>query len=174
MLPRAIAAALQFPKQETADFTATKFDSSEDKAKFGNHLLRFIAEDCPPALWTKIFYNRLSNIFSNIAHYDSHGFWRTWFETTADQICFLENIAQHPCWGDPAFTYSDVERLIKARVIKSGVIAWKHKMLAGERKKNDLAELARLKALYEPGTGAAFIPDPVAASPTMTQIDLFS
>ena len=174
MLPRAIANALQLPKLDAGNFTATKFDTTEDKAKFGSHLLRFIAEDYARGLWTNVFYNRLSLTFSNIAHCNSHGFWETFFETTADQIRFLENIARYPCWGDPTFTYSDVENQIKARVIKSGVIAWKEKILADERKKRDLTELARLQDIYEqtlkPSPG---IP-PAAPVSAMTQIDLFS
>ena len=139
MLPRAIATALQLPTLEPGTFTATEFSTKEEKAKFGNHLLRFIAEDHPRGLWTKNFYNRLSMTFSNIAHYDSMGFWMTWFDTTADQIGFLKNIAQCPCWGDPAFTYSDIEKVIKARIRKAGVIEWKERLLAEERKRKDLA-----------------------------------
>ncbi|GLR66910.1 hypothetical protein GCM10010909_15900 [Acidocella aquatica] len=174
MLPRAIAAALQLPKLDAADFTDTKFDTAEVKAKFGNNLLRFIAEDFPKTLWTKAFYRRLSMIFSNIAHYNEHGFWETWFETTADQIEFLLNIAQYPCWGDPAFTYSDVETIIGKRVKTCGVIAWKQKLLVEERKKKDLAQLARLKEIYEPETVAPLSLLQVAASSDMTQTDLFS
>ena len=178
MLPRAIAAALQMPKLNAADFKATKFDTAEVKAKFGNHLLRFIAEDYPKALWTKIFYNRLSMTFSNIAEYNIHGFWNTWFTTTADQIEFLQNIAKYPCWGDPEFTYSDVERVVRERVKNSGVIAWKERLLAEESKKRDLAELARLKSLYEEKSFPDAISETQArppAAPVRThQTDLFS
>jgi hypothetical protein len=174
MLPRAITAALQIPKLEAAEFTATKFDTAEDKIKFGNHLLRFIAEDFPRALWTKAFYNRLSMIFSNIAHYDSNGFWDTWFTTTTDQIQFLQNIVRHPCWGDPAFTYSDVEKVVRSCVKRSGIIAWKHRILADESKKKDVAELARLKAIYEPDTAPLSDVPPAVLNFTMTQTDLFS
>jgi hypothetical protein len=178
MLPRAIATALQMPKLNAADFKATKFDTTEVKAKFGNHLLRFIAEDYPKALWTKIFYNRLSMTFSNIAEYNIHGFWNTWFTTTSDQIEFLQNIAKYPCWGDPEFTYSDVEKAVRARVKNSGVIAWKERLLAEECKKKDLAELVRLKSLYEEKP----LPDATSesqahtpAAPILThQTDLFS
>ena len=174
MLPRAIAAALQLPELEPGAFTATKFSTKEEKAKFGNHLLRFIAEDYPRGLWTKNFYNRLSMTFSNIAHYDSAGFWMTWFDTTADQIGFLKNIAQCPCWGDPTFTYSDVEKVIKARVRTAGVIEWKKRLLAEERKRKDLAELTRLKRLYGEQSAEPTAILPSALSPSMTQVDLFS
>ena len=174
MLPRALAAALQIPKLEAAEFTATKFDTAEEKTKVGNHLLRFIAEDYPRALWTKAFYNRLSMIFSNIAHYDSNGFWETWFTTTAEQIEFLQNIVRHPCWGDPAFTYSDVEQVVRSRVKRSGIIAWKQRILTDESKKKDVAELARLKAIYEPDTAPPSDVPPAVLNFAMTQSDLFS
>jgi len=174
MLPRAITAALQIPKLEAAKFTATKFDTAEEKTKFGNHLLRFIAEDYPRALWTKIFYNRLSMTFSNIAHYDSNGFWERWFTTTAEQIEFLQNIVRHPCWGDPAFTYSDVEIVVRSRLKHSGIIAWKQKIHAEESKKRDLAELTRLKSIYEPDTAPPSDVPPVVLNVAMSQTDLFS
>ena len=174
MLPRALAAALQIPKLEAAEFTATKFDTAEEKTKVGNHLLRFIAEDYPRALWTKAFYNRLSMIFSNIAHYDSNGFWETWFTTTAEQIEFLQNIVRHPCWGDPAFTYSDVEIVVRSRVRHSGIIAWKQRILADEHKKKDLAELTRLKSIYERDTAPLSDVPPAVLNLVMTQTDLFS
>ena len=52
-----------------SDFTATKFSMAEDKAEFGNTLLRFIESDWASALFTKSFYNRLSMCFSHIANY---------------------------------------------------------------------------------------------------------
>jgi hypothetical protein len=174
MLPRAIATALQLPKLDAVDFTATKFHTAEEKTKFGNHLLRFIAEDFPATLWTKVFYNRLHLTFSNIAHYNMHGFWETWFENTADQIAFLQNIARYPCWGDPAFTHSDVEKVIGVRVKNSGVIAWKQRILATERRSGDLTELARLKAIYEPAAESTVPAPPAALSTGATQTDLFS
>ncbi len=173
MLPPAIANAVRLPKLEPADFKATKWDTAEVKVKFGNHLLRFIAEDYPKFLWTNVFYNRLALTFSNIAHYNSHGFWITFFESTTDHIQFLRNIARHPCWGDPEFTYSDIERAVRARVIKSGIIPWKERILAEERKNMDLRELARLKLLYEQSPARPADPLPAAPPQTMTQIDLF-
>jgi len=174
MLPRAIANALQLPKLGAAEFTATKFDTAEVKVKFGNHLLRFIAEDHPRSLWTQVFYNCLSMTFSHIAEHNSGGFWNTWFATTADHIGFLQNIATHPCWGDPAYTYSDIEKVVRARVIKSGVIAWKEKVLAAERRNRELVELTRLKSIYENSPPPAAEPLPAALTQILTQADLFS
>jgi hypothetical protein len=173
MLPRAIANALQLPKLEAGSLIATKWCTTEEKAKFGNHLLRFIAEDHPPNLWTNIFYNRLSMTFSNIAHTNKLGFWEAFFENTADYVQFLQNIARRPCWGQPAYTYSDVEQIIRARVKKSGIIEWQERLLAAEGKYKDLAELARLKSICEQSPAQEAAPFPAGHSHMLTQTDLF-
>jgi hypothetical protein len=150
MIPRAISAVLRLPHLTDDLFRPTQWASAEEKAKFGNHLLRFIAEDFPLGLWRNPFYERLSNSFSSIAHYNIRGFWDTWFTTTSDQIAFLENIARHYCFSDAAWTFSDVEHIVKARVRGSGIIDWKRKILAEETKRHDLAEFDRLRKLYDP------------------------
>ena len=164
----------ELPKLAAGSLIATKWSTTEEKAKFGNHLLRFISEDHPPNLWTNIFYNRLSMTFSNIAHTNKLGFWETFFENTADYVQFLQNIATHPFWGDPAYTYSDIEKVARARVIKSGVIAWKEKVLAAERRNRELVELTRLKSIYENSPAPAAEPLPAALTQILTQADLFS
>ena len=61
-----------------------------------------------------------------------------------------------------------------ARVKTSGVIEWQERLLVAEIKNSDLAELARLKAIYEQSP----VPQPtlLPAAPTqnLTQTDLFS
>jgi hypothetical protein len=60
---RTIPHALRTPSFRDSEFTPTEWSSAADKAWFGNHLLRFIAEDFPPILSTKRFYNHLSMTF---------------------------------------------------------------------------------------------------------------
>jgi hypothetical protein len=112
--------------------------------------------------------------FSDIAHYNKLGFWETFFENTADYVQFLQNIATHPFWGDPAYTYSDIEKVARARVIKSGVIAWKENVLVAERRNRELVELTRLKSIYENSPAPADEPLPAALTQILTQADLFS
>jgi hypothetical protein len=64
-------------------FVATEWNSAADKAAFGNTYLHFIESGWKQSLFTKGFYQRLSNCFSHIAHFDIHGFYQTWF--TCDQ-----------------------------------------------------------------------------------------
>jgi hypothetical protein len=50
-------------------FTPTQWNTAEEKAKFANQLLAFIAEDFPERKFTNAFYERLSGCFSMVAHY---------------------------------------------------------------------------------------------------------
>jgi len=60
MIPPAMARSLTLPRLEAGAFVATMWHSAEDKAKFGSHLLRFIADGFPKATFTKSFYLLLS------------------------------------------------------------------------------------------------------------------
>jgi hypothetical protein len=75
MIPKAIARAFLGPAFEAEQFTATKWESGADKAKFANHLARFIAEGFPQHLFTERLCNRLASTFGHIAHYSTHCYW---------------------------------------------------------------------------------------------------
>ena len=47
MLPAATARALTTPAFTAAELTPTQWDSAEDKAKFANALMKFIAHEFP-------------------------------------------------------------------------------------------------------------------------------
>ena len=148
MSSRTIPHALRTPPFREGEFTPTEFSSPVDRAWFANHLLRFIAEDFPPILFTKRFYNRLSMTFGHIAHTNMHGFWGVFFEELPGKIRFLERTVRWPCHGDPAFTYSDVERALQSWLLQNGVLAKYEQRLAQETEAAELAELARLKEKY--------------------------
>jgi len=63
MLPSTIVRALTIPAFEASQFVATQWNSAEDKAKFANALMKFIANEFPQQSFTKTFYNRLSNTY---------------------------------------------------------------------------------------------------------------
>jgi hypothetical protein len=100
------------------EFTATKFSTAADKAEFGNHFLCFIESEWAQAHFTKDFYHRLSMCFGHIAHVDRPTFYETWFTCDHDRLRFLEKTLKWPCWGDPEYTFSDVERAIQQEVRK--------------------------------------------------------
>jgi hypothetical protein len=149
MSTRTIPHALRTPPFRDSEFTPTECSTSADKAWFANHLLHFIAEDFPPTLFTKRFYNRLSMTFGHIAHYNMHGFWGVFFEDLRGKIHFLEQTAAWPCHGDPAFTYCDVERAIARRIAATGLIQRYRAALAEELEQRERQQFDRLKAKYE-------------------------
>ena len=81
--------------------------------RFAQQFVRFVESDFAAKHFNDRFYRRLSNTFGHIAHYNRAGFWEVFFTTTADKVRFLEQTLQHPCYGDPAWTYSDVERALQ-------------------------------------------------------------
>lgn len=150
MLPAALARAIRLPLLTPEQFTPTKWDDTSIKAKFGNHLLRFVAEDFPEHMFTQKFYERLSNTCGHIAHFNKIGFWDEFFRTRATKIEFIEQTMGHPCYGDPAWTYSDVERIIRARLKLSGLLDWHKRLLAQENEARDRAEYHRLAQKFAP------------------------
>ncbi|HMH12044.1 MAG TPA: hypothetical protein VK578_02945 [Edaphobacter sp.] len=61
---------------------------------------------------TKKLYSRLSNTFGHIAHYNQGTFWGECFVEASDLVRFIEHLLRWPCYADPEFTFSDVERAL--------------------------------------------------------------
>jgi len=139
MLSAALTRALTTPAFVAADFVPTHWDSAEQKAKFANTLMRFIADDFPRSKFHKAFYQRLSNTFVHIAHYDLVGFCEHFFLTAEGKLVFLDQCATWPCHGDPTTTYSDVERAVAARLTQSQIVAILSSQIAVERRRRELA-----------------------------------
>jgi hypothetical protein len=150
MLSAALTHALTTPAFVAADFVPTQWDAAEQKAKFANALLTFVAQDFPRSKFHESFYRRLSNMFGHIAHYDSVGFCGRFFLTAADKLEFLEQCVTWPCHGDPTYTYSDVERAVGARLRSAKIVTLMRSQVSAARRQADLALLAELKARYEP------------------------
>lgn len=108
-------------------FTATEWDTKDQKARFLNCLADFILNDFPKSKFPSWLYKRLSMCFGFIAHYDIHGFYAEYFETTTDKLRFLEQILSWPCHGDPKFTYSDAERTFRAWLMEENILQKTHK-----------------------------------------------
>jgi len=162
MLSAALTRGLTAPAFVAADFVPTQWDTAEQKAKFANALLTFIAQDFPRSKFHKSLYDRLSSTFGHIAHYNSARFYDHFFLTAKDKLEFLEQCVTWPCHGDPTTTYSDVERAVAARLRKSQIVAILSSQIAVERRRREVALLAELKARYEPAAVApatAEIPD---------------
>lgn len=130
------------------EFTPTKLSTAADKAEFGNHFLRFIEFEWAQTLFTKDFYHRLSMCFGNIAHCDRVTFYETWFTSDRDRLRFLEKTLKWPCWGDPEFTFCDVERAIQQEVRKRNYLVHYQLRVAEAERTSELETLRRLEAKY--------------------------
>lgn len=129
-------------------FTPTQWDTAQDKATFAKRFVRFIQSDFAAKHFSDKFYRRLSNTFGHIAHYNRGGFWDTFFTTTADKVRFLEQTLQHSCYGDPVWTYSDVERALQTWLQADGTLERYRQRLAEETEAGERAEFARLQRKY--------------------------
>ena len=131
-------------------FTPTKWDSAEQKAKFANQFVRFVEGGFKEAQFPKWFYTRLSMTFGHIAHYDQGGFYGHFFSDLAGMIEFVKMTERGGQYGE----YGDVERGLAAWIVEA---KWLEKLEATAVSANELIEralLAKLKAKYE-GEGNA-------------------
>ena len=144
-----------------SDFVPTKFSTAADKADFGNTFLHFIDSEWKETLFTKTFYNQLSNTFGHIAHYNRSTFYSTWFTCDADQVRFLEQVLEWPCWGDAEFTFCDVERALQREIRKRNYVARYELKAAESLRSAEMAILERLEAKYRPAA-TQHVEEPVA------------
>jgi hypothetical protein len=131
------------------EFMPTKWDDGQTKANFARQFVKFVESDFDQRLFSQALYRRLSMTFGHIAHFNRQGFFETFFTTTADKVRFLLMTLAHPFFGDPAFTYSDVERALQGWLRESGILAKYEQRLTDEMEAGERAELARLKVKYE-------------------------
>jgi hypothetical protein len=150
MIPVAVARTLTLPRVEPGAFVATKWYSPADKARFGDQLLRFFAQNCPHHLFTKSFYRTLSNHFGHIARYSEHGFWDYYFTDERAKAEFLDDTVRYVVCGDPAYTFSDLEIAVQQRIRRSGVLDWQRRAAQSEAEAIERALLKKLLEKYEP------------------------
>lgn len=91
-------------------YSATKWSTREEKQAFAVALVRFFESECNPNLFRKPLYTRLSNCFGHIAHFNRFGFYAEWFSTPERREDWVAYICSRPVYGDPTWTFSDVER----------------------------------------------------------------
>ncbi|MEI7684842.1 MAG: hypothetical protein WCL32_07420 [Planctomycetota bacterium] len=114
-------------------FTPTQWEGPDKKAVFARQFIKFVQSDFSSRQFPKTFYQRLSMTFGHIAHYNQDGFFDEFFVTTEGKVRFLRQTLQHPCYGDPTFTYSDVERALQVWLREGNFLSKLEQRLAGER-----------------------------------------
>ena len=142
--------AAKAPHFSATEFTATQFSTAADKAKFANHFIRFVESGFKDTLFPNWFYTRLSMTFGHIAHFNREGFYAVQCSTTHSRLAFLRQTLDFPRWmgGDPAHTFSDVERALAAWVHERQLVDYYAGKLAAEVEQAERAELARLTFKY--------------------------
>jgi hypothetical protein len=135
-------------KTDMPDFIPTQWSTSADKKRFAQAFIRLVEGDFKLTLFPKWFYQRLSNCFSNIAHYNQGGFYDAQFCDAAHQSRFISNCLNHPCYGDPRFTYSDVERFLQTWIQDNGILDRYLKKFNNEVYTSDMRDLQSLASKY--------------------------
>lgn len=160
------------------EFTPTKWATADEKAKIANRLTRFVLGGFQQGAFTSRMYQRLSTMFGHIAHYDIHGFYGTWF---ADIRC-CRDWAEHitGSWlsgiGDPAFTWSDVERALMQWMKDNQIAEQLGELSRLDVEQEELALLDTLQQKYAPPQVERASLDPMrlpASQTTDRQLPLF-
>jgi hypothetical protein len=86
--------------------------------------------------------------FGHIAHYNLHGFYGTFFDNTRSKIEFLAQTVSGGGYGDPKYTYSDVEKVLSAWVRDRKLVDYYRGRLDAEVEQAEKSELARLTFKY--------------------------
>ena len=111
---------------EPSDFTATKWNTADDKARMANKITKFILNGFQRPSFTKEVYTRMSCMFGHIAEYNIHGFYTTWFEDDTTCLKWAENVMHGGVLGfvvgDPAWTWSDVEKAIQKWIAENHIV----------------------------------------------------
>jgi hypothetical protein len=129
-------------------FTPTHFHSSEDKTKFANQFVKFVNSAFAEEHFPKWFYQELSNTFGHIAHYNQGGFYATFFTCPADALEFINQCLDYPCYGQPEYTYCDVEKVLQSWMIENKIREKWFDLAIDATEKVERAELNRLQEKY--------------------------
>lgn len=110
------------PNFKAEQFTATQWTGAEGKAKAANQLAAFVMSGFDRKKFTKSVYQTLHlHMFHHIAHYDINGFYATWFDSWFAQHDWVKHALSQPIYGDPTFTWSDVEPVFQDWLTKNAI-----------------------------------------------------
>ena len=111
---------------QAPQFTPTKWNTAEDKARMTNKFTKFILNGFQEKSFTKEMYKRLSTMFGHIAEYDIQGFYAVWFKDDAACLKWAENVGKGGVLGfvvgDPAWTWSDVEKALQEWIRENRIV----------------------------------------------------
>jgi len=115
-------------------YKATAHNTADDKEWFEAAFKEFVEGGYQIKGFTQRFYQRLSNCFGHIAHYDRVGFFGEQFSTKEKIAAWEKRIAYWQAYGNPGFTYSDVEKVLSEWMgTRLGLVieSWERQMYLG-------------------------------------------
>lgn len=115
-------------------YRATAHGTIEDKERFEAAFKKFVEGGYQRKDFTAKLYERLSNCFGHIAHYDRHGFFETQFSTQDRIEEWEKRITYWKAHGSPGFTYSDVEQVLSEWMgtrLGLAIESWERQMYLG-------------------------------------------
>lgn len=137
---------------QTQDFTPTEWAPAEEKAKIADKITRFILGGFQQGSFTKAMYQRLSNMFGHIAHYNINGFYDKWFSDIKACRGWAEHITGN--WlsgtGDPRFTWSDVEKALIQWMKDNQIAEQLDELYQADIEQKELALLHALQRKHAP------------------------
>jgi hypothetical protein len=135
-----------------AQFTATHWDSAQDKAKWANAMALWAKRGFPRNGWRKGLYGPLTHMYGHIAHFNQDGFYEVWFADIHCRLRWLQYAARGGAFaggaGDPAYTWSDVEQALRVWIRNSGLIAHYQQICSQDIEAKERAQLAYLQRKY--------------------------
>lgn len=138
-----------------SDFTHTQWEDAKSKVKFAHQFCKFVMGGFLIKDFPNWFYLRLSNTFGHIANYNQNGFYTRFFRDTNGKIEFIRQSLLHECYGDPAYTYSDVEKILKKWLEDNQVLERIHLEANKERVAAERDTLSALIKKYAETPGVA-------------------
>ena len=78
----------------------------------------------------------------------TRGFWAEWFVEAFDQVRFIEHLLRWPCYGDPEFTFSDVERALRQEVRARDYLSTYRVIVDATLRAREVAVLEKREAKY--------------------------
>ena len=104
---------------------------------------RFAASGYARERFTPALYRALTFSFGFVAHYDLGGFYGSRFETADRRVTTLEQVLNYNAT-------SPFEMSLRQYVLEKGLLDAERRLAAEQLEARERAELARLKAKYEP------------------------
>lgn len=139
------------PKFTASLFTPTEFDDAVKKARIANRMVKFLSEGCNPEKFdAELYHHTMQHLWHHIAHYNRYGFIDAWFSRVENKVAFVERILDSEGgYGDPHYTWVDVEKVVRAWVAETGLVDVYREALRKHIEAAERAELSRLRAKYE-------------------------